>query len=152
MISLTSTAKKPAGARDLSANLTLSMLSLSPAPGDNEDEHDTLLLGGQQDDDEDGSNSNSNDENQGAGADDDDDGGPEDTGATPSSAAKNTWKSAKKGGKQTKKTTRLLRPSTCTTLTLRGADIAKLLQRKPELAEFLDLQIREMNAAQTLKE
>jgi len=46
---------------------------------------------------------------------------------------------------------KLLRPPTnesgSTVLTLKGADIAKLLQRKPELVEFLELQIREMLSA-----
>lgn len=52
-------------------------------------------------------------------------------------------RSKRKGGSSVK-----LRPDPTmgsTVLLLKGADIVKLLERKPELAEFLDLQIREMN-------
>ena len=146
MISLTSTAKKSGGAKDLLGSLNLSNLSLSPAPGDNEEEEVVSAIfqgregdGDEEEEEEDGIDGDDNEDNNGA---------PEDTGSSSTSAKKATKVKARKRTNAAW----LLRPSASTTLTLRGGDIAKLLQRKPELAEFLDLQIREMYAAQTVKE
>jgi len=143
MISLTSTAKKSGGAKDLLGSLNLSNLSLSSAPGDNEEEVVSAIFQGREGDgdeeEEDGIDGDDNGDGNGA---------PEDTGSGSTSAKKATKAKARKRTNAA----RLLRPSASTTLTLRGGDIAKLLQRKPELAEFLDLQIREMNAAHTAKE
>ena len=146
MISLTSTAKKSGGAKDLLGSLNLSHLSLSPAPGDNEEEVVSAIFQGREGD----GDEEEEEEEDGIDGDDNEDGNgaPEDTGSGSTSAKKATKAKARKRTNAA----RLLRPSASTTLTLRGGDIAKLLQRKPELAEFLDLQIREMNAAHTAKE